>query len=125
MKKIKNTALAAPPSGICLLLCLQIKPTKNAREETQPPLPARDSQVLSHQEFEQFNLKRRTRHWKNQPQLRCFSRNLTCPPSGVLEAASQPSCVIIQFSFLHPDRADIGENDEDFIALCGKQLITL
>lgn len=84
-----------------------------------------DSQVLSHQEFEQFNLKRRTLHWKNQPQLRCFSRNLTCPPSGVLEAASQTSCVIIQFSFLHPDRADIGENDEDFIALCGKQLITL
>lgn len=57
--------------------------------------------------------------------MKSFQPTLGSNQRGILEAASQPPCVIIQLSFLHPDRAETGENDEDFIALCGKQLITL
>lgn len=57
--------------------------------------------------------------------MESFQPTLDSNQRGILEEASQPSCVIIQLSFFHPDRAETGENDEDFIALCGKQLITL
>ena len=57
--------------------------------------------------------------------MKSFQPTLDSNQRGILEAASQPSCVIIWLSFLHPDRAETGENDEDFIALRSKQLITL
>ena len=57
--------------------------------------------------------------------MKSFQPTLSSSQRGMLEAASQPSRVIIQLSLLQLDRAETGENDEDFIALCGKQLITL
>lgn len=82
------------------------------------------------------NLKMRRASWKEPAPAKMFLETCLAPMKtfqptldsnqrGILEAASQPSCVIIWLSFLHPDRAATGENDEDFIALCGKQLITL
>jgi len=135
MRQIKKTALAAPPSSIWLLLCLWIKTTvqgKKQRHHCQREIP----KCCLIRSLSGATWDGEERSCKNQPQkdvspetwlvlVELFQPTLDSIQRGILEAASQPSCVIIHFSFLHPDMADTGENDEDFIALCGKQLITL
>lgn len=127
----RNSKEHSPHLGVAFAFCASKKPP---REEIEPrvrfPRAVPQGTCVVPSENEKNTLGR-TKPSKGVSQETCpalmksFQPTLASNQRGILEAASRAFCVIIWLPFPHPDRAETGENDEDFIALCGKQLITL